>query len=94
MKENTQRVYVEVTSDFDPTGYMHPRKITWSDGREFQIEEVRNFRPATQNTDRAVTDCYTVVVRGEIKYLFFEKAGRYQSSRIGRWYVECPKNSR
>ena len=28
-----QRVYVKVTSEFDATGYMQPRAITWADGR-------------------------------------------------------------
>lgn len=27
-----QRVYVKVTSEFDATGYMQPRAITWADG--------------------------------------------------------------
>ena len=32
-----QRVYVKVTSEFDATGYMQPRAITWADGRTFAI---------------------------------------------------------
>ena len=32
-----QRVYVKVNSDFDSTGYMQPRSITWKDGRVFKI---------------------------------------------------------
>lgn len=41
-----KRVYVKVSSDFDSTGYMQPTSITWSDGRTFPIETVRDFRPA------------------------------------------------
>ena len=41
-----ERVYVKVSSDFDSTGYMQPTSITWSDGRTFPIETVRDFRPA------------------------------------------------
>ena len=41
-----QRVYVKVTSEFDATGYMQPRAITWADGRTFAIDAVRDFRPA------------------------------------------------
>ena len=40
-----ERVYVKVSSDFDSTGYMQPTSITWSDGRTFPIETVRDFRP-------------------------------------------------
>ena len=90
MKNNTQRVYVKVTSDFDSTGYMQPRTITWADGREFLIEAVKDFRPAGNRHDSTTTDCYTVVVKGETKYLYFEKGNRNQPSRFGRWYVECP----
>ena len=42
-----QRVYVKVTSEFDATGYMQPRAITWADGRTFAIDAVRDFRRAS-----------------------------------------------
>ena len=38
-----ERVYVKVNSDFDSTGYMQPRSITWKDGRVFNIEAVKDF---------------------------------------------------
>ena len=28
-RRKTEKVYVKVTSDFDATGYMQPRQITW-----------------------------------------------------------------
>lgn len=40
-RRTVRRVYVKVTSDFDSTGYMQPRSITWVDGRTFPIEAVR-----------------------------------------------------
>ena len=79
------RVYVQVTSDFDPTGYMQPRSITWPDGRIFQIEDVRSFRPLGESH---TLDCYTVVIRGKERRLFFERAGDRFACRFGRWYVE------
>ncbi len=80
------RVYVQVSSDFDATGYMKPRSITWPDGRVFRIEDVRAFRPAG---DSRLLDCYTVVIRGKEKSLYFEhSAGRFDC-RLGRWYVEA-----
>ena len=45
-RRKTEKVYVKVTSDFDATGYMQPRQITWGDGRTYPIEQVRDFRPA------------------------------------------------
>ena len=41
-----ERVYVKVNSDFDATGYIQPKSITWSDGRTFMIEAVKDYRPA------------------------------------------------
>lgn len=93
MKNGTQRVYVKVTSDFDATGYMQPRTITWEDGRVFQIEAVKDFRPAGSHHDSPTSDCYTIVVKGETKFLFFEKANPHHTSRIGRWYVERPQRA-
>ena len=50
---HTERIYVKVTSDFDSTGYMQPKSITWTDGRTFPIDAVRDFRPAgAANIDR------------------------------------------
>lgn len=46
MKKNSEKVYVKVTSEFDSTGFMQPTSITWSDGRTFSIEQVRDYSPA------------------------------------------------
>ena len=80
------RVYVKVSSEFDSTGYMQPRAILWPDGRNFSIEEIRAFRPA--GGDRSL-DCYTVVIHGKEKTLFFERSGVRSACRLGRWYVEA-----
>mgnify|MGYP000077366227 CR=1 FL=1 len=42
-RRKTEKVYVKVTSDFDATGYMQPRQITWGDGRTYPIEQVRDY---------------------------------------------------
>ena len=43
MKRKYERVYVKVNANFDSTGYMQPRSIMWSDGRVFNIDEVRDI---------------------------------------------------
>ena len=83
-----ERIYVTVSSDFDPTGYMQPRAITWPDGRVFPIEDVRSFRPAGENR---LLDCYTIVIRGKEKRLYFERAGNPLACCLGRWYVDPSK---
>lgn len=42
---NKEKVYVKVNSTFDPTGFMQPTSITWSDGRTFPIETVPRLPP-------------------------------------------------
>ena len=88
MKQYSERVYVKVNTDFDLTGYMMPRSIIWSDGRIFTIEAVRDFRPASSFEKKRSGDCYTVLIRGEEKHLFFEKTSGLFASRVGRWFVE------
>ena len=85
---DTRKKYVKVNSDFDSTGYMMPRTITWADGRTFKIDEVKDFRPASTLAKGHSGDCYTVVIRGEEKFLFFEKTDDLFASRVGRWFVE------
>ncbi len=90
ISEKREKIYVKVNSDFDPTGYMQPRAITWNDGRTFQIEQVKDFRPAVESEKRRKSDCYTVMIRGEEKHLFFERTDPIFASRFGRWFVERP----
>ena len=87
-RTRTERIYVKVNSDFDSSGYMQPRSITWKDGRVFKIEAVKDFRPAGSLEYGLPGDCYTIVVRGEEKHLFFERSSEYYASRFGRWFVE------
>ena len=87
-KATTQRIYVKVNSDFDPTGAVTPRAIIWSDGRIFRIEAAQDFRPAsTMGTGRS-GDCFTVVIHGEEKLLFFERTDPHYGGRVGRWWIE------
>lgn len=83
-----EKVYVKVTSDFDASGFMLPRSITWSDGRVFTIDAVKDFRPASSLRSGHIGDRYTVLIHGTEKYLFFEKPNAPFSSQIGRWFVE------
>ena len=82
MKRTLEKVYVKVNSDFDSTGFMLPRTITWADGRTFKIDKVKDFRPASTLAKGHSGDCYTVVIRGEEKFLFFEKTDDLFASRV------------
>ena len=84
-----ERVYVKVNSDFDATGYMQPRSITWTDGRTFKIEAVKDYRPAACYRQGAEGSCYTVTIKGQERHLFFEWTSSSFASRVARWYVEA-----
>ncbi|MBQ0001705.1 MAG: hypothetical protein KBT01_09285 [Clostridiales bacterium] len=83
-----EKVYIKVTSDFDATGYMQPRFITWSDGRIFRIDQVTDFRPAGAIGSPHNCDCYTIRVNGKARHLFFERTDPLFRSLVGRWFVE------
>ena len=85
-----ERVYVKVTSDFDTTGYLCPRAICWGDGRSFAIEAVKDFRPAAATDGPTGRDCYTVLIRGNERLLYFERTDPRFCGRVGRWYVLRP----
>lgn len=84
MRKVPAKIYVKVASVFDATGYMQPSAIIWSDGRTFPIESIRDFRPA----DDLDGDCYTVVIKGQERHLFFERTDPRFKNQIGRWFVE------
>ena len=90
MQRTKERVYVKVNADIDTTGYMLPRTIIWSDGRCFHIDAVKNFRPASAVCKGRTSDCFTIVIHGIERLLFFERTDTMFSSRFGRWFVECP----
>ena len=89
-----ERVYVKVSSDFDSTGYMQPTSITWSDGRTFPIETVRDFRPAGTADNGYSGDCFTVLIQGQEKHLFFEHLDPRFNGRLGRWLENNSKITR
>ena len=82
-----EKIYVKVTAGFDATGYMQPNAIIWDDGRVFPIDKVRDFRPAGTLAG-TVGDCYTVLIHGQEKHLFFERTDPLFQGRCGRWFVE------
>ena len=86
-----ERIYVTVTSTFDAVGYVKPCSITWADGRVFKIDAVKDFRPANSVSATLSGDCYTVVIHGTEKHLFFEPYSERFSGRLGRWFVEAQR---
>ena len=83
----SERIFVTVTSVFDSTGYMHPREIIWEDGRVFKIESIKDFRPASSLAEHLPGDCYTVVIKGEVKHLLFCRMTRLSQPVYLMWMM-------
>jgi len=81
------RIYVNVSTFVDRTGYVTPQVIHWKDGRKFEIEQIKDFRPADSFRNPTRSDRYTVKVKGETRYLYFEKTGHLFPNTLGRWFV-------
>ncbi len=88
MAENNLKVYVQVKVDFRQDGIMLPRKITWEDGREYEIDRVVDIRQAAAMRAGGQGDRYTIKIGGKQSYLFFERSPNQTGNCIGRWFVE------
>lgn len=83
-----RKVYVNVKVDFRNDGLMCPREITWEDGTRYEIDRVIDIRQAPAMKAGGQGDRYTVQVRGQRSYLFFERSTNQTGSNLGRWFVE------
>ncbi len=88
MAVSKARVYVPVDVEFRADGVMLPRKITWEDGREYEIDRVTDIRQAAAMRAGGQGDRYTIMVGGKQSYLFFERSASVTGNNIGRWFVE------
>ena len=82
------KVYVRVRADFSEEGIMLPREITWEDGKKFEIDRIIDIRQAPALKAGGQGDRYTIMVRGNQSYLFFERSSNLTGNVIGRWFVE------
>ena len=86
--QSNAKVYVKVLTEMDEIGQMLPRRITWEDGRCFDIDRVSTVRPAYAAKAGGQGDRYTIYVNGLQRYLFFERSGNVSGNVIGRWFME------
>ena len=82
------KVYVKVAVYFNEEGVMLPRALTWEDGHTYQIDRVVDIRPAYAAKAGGQGDRYTVMMRGQRRFLFFERTTNLTGNIIGRWFVE------
>ena len=82
------KVYVAVKADFAENGKMIPRQITWEDGTKYEVDRVLDIRQAPAMKAGGQGDRYTIKIRGQQSYLFFERSTQKYGNNIGRWFVE------
>ena len=82
------KVYVQVNADFNTDGVMLPKVLISEDGEKYLIDRVVDIRQAAARKAGGQGDRYTIEVRGQISYLFFERVPQLTGNVIGRWFVE------
>ncbi len=85
---NSNKIYVQVDARFDREGFVHPRSITWTDGRRYEIDRVTDIRPMHAAKAGGTGDRFTIRVNGCERYLFYERFADLEGNRVGRWFVE------
>lgn len=84
-----QKVYVGVTAVFREDGVMLPRDIIWEDGLHYEIDRVTQIQQAAAMKVGGQGDRYTIIIKGQPRYLFFERSAAIRGNNIGRWFVEA-----
>ena len=82
------KVYVPVKVAFDESGRMFPRAIVWEDGKVYEVDKLLDVRPSYAARAGGQGDRYTIRMKGQETYIFFEHSADFGSSITGRWFVE------
>ena len=82
------KVYVQVVAYFNTDGMMLPRVVIWEDGEKYVIDRVIDIRQAAARKAGGQGDRFTIEIRGQISYLFFERVPQLTGNLLGRWFVE------
>ena len=86
---NQHKIYVRVNAEFDKDGFVHPKAIIWSDGRIYDIESVTDIKHMHASRAGGTGDRFTVRIKGQEKYLFYERSPDLEGNLLGRWFVEA-----
>lgn len=85
------RAYVRVIAEFSEDGVMLPRSLIWEDGHRYEIDRVKYIGQAASLKAGGQGDCYTIMVQGQERKLFFERLPNLSGKEVGRWFVERAK---
>jgi hypothetical protein len=73
----SKRVFVKVTADFDVSGKIRPLSITWSDGRQFEIDRVLDVRPGIARSGGSGIRYLCRILGHEVPLYYDELAQRW-----------------
>lgn len=85
---NPSKIYVRVSADFDKEGFVHPRSIIWSDGHVYPIDRIISIKHMHASKAGGDGDCFTIIVGGQTRQLFYERFRELEGNHVGRWFVE------
>ena len=83
--ERTKK-YVPVTVRFDEEGKIRPLEIEFGEGEKFVVDKVLDVRRAACHSAGGVGDRYTIKIRGQETYLWFEERGKEK-----KWFVAAKR---
>ena len=73
------KTFVKVTAEHDESGHIKPLFLTWTDGRQFEIDRITDVRQAASLKAGGLGLRYTCKIMGKEVYLFCDE---------GKWFVE------
>ena len=73
------KTFVKVTAEHDESGHIKPLFLTWTDGRQFEIDRITDVRQAASLKGGGLGLRYTCKIMGKEVYLFCDE---------GKWFVE------
>ena len=82
------KAYVPVDVSFTEEGQMLPRAVVWEDGQRYEIDRVKDIRPSYAAKAGGQGDRYTLRIKGQTTYIFFERSTNLTGNVIGRWFAE------
>lgn len=82
------RVYVKITGIMDPSGKVTPQYLEWEDGHTYKIDRVSGCKLAETMKAKGNSDRYTIWIKGQERYLYFERGDELVGNRLGRWYIK------
>jgi len=77
------KVYVDVIAEFTKDGILRPKSFRWPDGREYEIQRIKDIRRDASLKAGGVGLRYTCVIHGGDHYLFYEDNNKWFMEKAG-----------